>query len=272
MARIYKLKAREIARNGRVWMGIDAHKESWTFTIVDRERIVHQGSCESKRVHLESLVERLPGCAIEVVYEAGPTGYKLVTWLRELGCEAFMTAPSLVPIQRGNRVKTDRRDSVKLAELLRAGLLKPVLELSEKTYQDRELLRTREQLIRHRSDICRQIKSKLLFHGVELPDELGAKWSKRFLGWLASSPTGCRALDVCLAVLVRSYRDLTSQIQELISEIEQVAQSETYAERVALLCTIKGIGVLTAMSGAAYPMRSAMTEIFSMPTSVWSPG
>jgi transposase len=50
-----------------------------------------------------------------------------------MGCEAFMTAPSLVPVRTGDRVKNDRRDSVKLAELLRAGLLKPVSELSEQS-------------------------------------------------------------------------------------------------------------------------------------------
>ncbi len=59
MARIHKLQEREIARNARLWMGIDAHKDSWAITIVDGERIVHQGSCESKREHLESLVR---GC------------------------------------------------------------------------------------------------------------------------------------------------------------------------------------------------------------------
>lgn len=158
-----------------------------------------------------------------------------------------MTAPSLVPVQSGNRVKTDRRDSVKLAELLRAGLLRPVSELSEKTYQDRELLRTREQLMQHRSDICRQIKSKLLYHGVDLPEGLRPTWSKAFLEWLASGPTGLFALDISFAALVRSYRDLTGQIEQLTVVIERLAQSEAYRQRVELLRTVKGMGVLTAM-------------------------
>ena len=65
-------------------------------------------------------MKHLPVCRIHAVYEAGPTGYQLFRWLRELGCDAFMTLPSLVPVRKGERVKTDRRDSLKLAELLRA--------------------------------------------------------------------------------------------------------------------------------------------------------
>lgn len=247
MARIYRLKVQEIARNTTLWMGMDVHKESWAITIVDQERIVYQGACEAKPTHLEALLQRCPGCEITAVYEAGATGYKLVKWLRALGCEAFMTAPSLVPTQSGNRVKNDRRDSVKLAELLRAGLLRSVAELSQKTYEDRELLRTREQLMDHRSDICRQIKSKLLYHSVELPDGLRPTWSKTFLHWLESAPTGSKALDACFSALVHSYRDLTVRIEALTETIEQLAESDAYSERVKLVCSIKGIGVLTAI-------------------------
>jgi len=162
MAVVYTLKQSAIARDEEVWMGIDAHKASWAVTILGSEGVLHQGSYEAKRSHLEGLVDRLPGCRIHAVYEAGPTGYKLLMWLRQMGCEALMTPPSLVPIRAGDRVKTDRRDSAKLAELLRAGLLKPIFDLKEETYHHRELVRTRAQLIEHRSDICRQIKSKLL--------------------------------------------------------------------------------------------------------------
>jgi len=80
--------------------------------------------------------------------------------------EVIVVPPSLIPIESGNKVKTDKRDSRKLARLLEGNLLKRVYVLSEEDRADRELLRTRRQMVEHRNDVARQIKSKLLFHGM----------------------------------------------------------------------------------------------------------
>ena len=59
-------------------------------------------------------------------YEAGPTGYVLQRQLAAAGLDCRVVAPSLIPVKPGARIKTDRRDARKLAELLRAGLLTEV--------------------------------------------------------------------------------------------------------------------------------------------------
>jgi transposase len=59
-------------------------------------------------------------------YEAGPTGYGLYRLLKSLDHECLVVAPSLVPKKAGDRVKTNRRDAVSLAKLLRAGDLTAV--------------------------------------------------------------------------------------------------------------------------------------------------
>jgi transposase len=59
-------------------------------------------------------------------YEAGPLGYGLMRQLGERGVGCVVVAPALIPIKPGDRIKTDRRDARKLAELLRAGLLTAV--------------------------------------------------------------------------------------------------------------------------------------------------
>ena len=191
-----------IARDKSVWVGIDAHKESWHITVVDSENVLDKGSYETTRPHLEGLVKRLPGCRIRAVYEAGPTGCQLLRWLRELGCDAFMTPPSLVPVRKGERVKTDRRDSLKLAELLRAKMLARVHDLSDETYEHRELVRTREQIVRGRTRVRNQIKSTLLFHGVSIPAEVKDNWSKGHLAWLKSGPSGRPKIDASVFALL----------------------------------------------------------------------
>jgi transposase len=59
-------------------------------------------------------------------YEAGPLGYALKRELEALGLRCVVVAPALIPVKPGDRIKTDRRDARKLAELLRAGLLTEV--------------------------------------------------------------------------------------------------------------------------------------------------
>lgn len=60
---------------------------------------------------------------VHVVYGAGPTGYGLQRSLAAKGYRCEVIAPSLIPRRAGERIKTDRRDSVRLAELSRAGEL-----------------------------------------------------------------------------------------------------------------------------------------------------
>ena len=60
---------------------------------------------------------------LRVCYEAGPTGYELHRLLTSMGVGCEVVAPSLVPVARGDRVKTDRRDARRLVRLYRAGEL-----------------------------------------------------------------------------------------------------------------------------------------------------
>ena len=63
---------------------------------------------------------------LRVCYEAGPTGYVLYWQLTGMGIHCDVIAPTLIPVRAGDRVKTDRRDAVKLARSYRSGDLTPV--------------------------------------------------------------------------------------------------------------------------------------------------
>ncbi len=62
---------------------------------------------------------------------------------------------------------THMRDSRNIAKLLEINMLKKIYVLSEEDRANRELLRTRRQLMEHRSDVMRQIKSRLLLYGIK---------------------------------------------------------------------------------------------------------
>jgi transposase len=87
---------------------------------------------------------------IRFCYEAGPTGYGLYRLLKSLGHECLVVAPSLVPKKAGDRVKTNRRDAVSLAKLLRAGELTAVWVPDERHEAMRDLSRARQASTRMR--------------------------------------------------------------------------------------------------------------------------
>ena len=93
---------------------------------------------------LRKVLDKLgPRSTVHCCYEAGPTGYGLARSLKAEGWSCDVIAPSLVPMKSGERIKTDRRDAVKLAQNLRAGELVPVFIPDESTEAIRDLERAR---------------------------------------------------------------------------------------------------------------------------------
>ena len=113
-------------RGKEVFVGIDVHKESWQVTVRTEGEGVFHGRMPGQYHALQKILDRFRGSKIKVAYEAGPCGFGLHDQLKEDGVEGIVVAPSLIPIESGNRVKTDKRDSRKLAKLLEGNLLKEV--------------------------------------------------------------------------------------------------------------------------------------------------
>jgi len=120
---------------------------------------------------------------LQVCYEAGPTGYGLCRQLKRLGIKCIVVAPSLVPTKPGDRVKTDRRDAKKLAQLLRAGELTTVWTPAEDDEALRDLVRAREDA---KEDLLRakhRLLKFLLRHEIR-PAKGVRNWSNVHRKWL----------------------------------------------------------------------------------------
>lgn len=159
----------------------------------------------------------------------------------------MVTPPSLVP-RVGGRVKTDRRDSRKLASMLANGFLRRVHVLTPEERAHRQLLRTRNQIERHRKQTQAQIKSMLLFHGKRAAETVLERWSQAHVEWIANLSWDNPALKTSMEALVALYRHLDGQYKALTAEIAALAEAEKYRERAALLTQIPGMGIYTAMS------------------------
>lgn len=230
-----------------VYIGIDVHKESWHVTARADGEEIFNGRIPASYHSLMKLRERFQGCQVRVAYEAGPCGFTLYDMLGEDGIDAIVVPPSLIPVESGNRVKTDKRDSRKLARLLESNMLKKVHVLTEEERMHRELVRTRRQLVKHRGSVARQIKSKLLFYNISSPFPSKYGWGRPYIHWLKDLPCPSVYLRRSLDILIHLYEYLTGEIKAITKDVVGLSGSDKYAQKMELLKSIPGVGILTGM-------------------------
>ena len=107
------------------WIGIDDHADKWTIAQFagDGEKPAREFELMPDAAGYRKLIgfaKSLDG-EVRVAYEAGPCGYELYRRLLKAGIHCEVAAPSLTPVKPGNRVKTNRRDAIKIARTLRSG-------------------------------------------------------------------------------------------------------------------------------------------------------
>jgi transposase len=127
-------------------VGLDVHAESIAVAVAEAGGEVRSlGSVPNQESAVRRLIRRLgERKTLRVCYEAGPTGYVVYWWLTQLGVHCDVVAPTLVPVRAGDRVKTDRRDALKLARSYRAGDLTAVWVPDREHEALRDLVRARE--------------------------------------------------------------------------------------------------------------------------------
>src|SRR5436853_6220488 len=145
------------------------------------------GEFESSTTATSKLVRKLAAKYQRVTfcYEAGPTGYELHRQIKALGHECLVVAPSLISKKPGDRVKTNRRDAVSLAKLLRAGELTAVWVPDCRHEAMRDLTRAREAAMMDLRSKRQQVSAFLLRQGLHYPNDKQT-WTETHMSWLAS--------------------------------------------------------------------------------------
>lgn len=168
------------------YIGLDVHKASIAVAIAEEEGAPSSyGSIANDPAAVRKLMTRLggPDLRLRVAYEAGPTGYGVHRQLTSMGIECMVVAPSLIPKRPGDKVKTDRRDALKLARLLRSGDLTPVWVPDEAHEALRNLVRARADAKADQLRAKHRLSKFLLRQGCHPP--VGMKnWSQRHFQWL----------------------------------------------------------------------------------------
>jgi transposase len=229
-----------------VYVGIDLHRQRWHITIRTNDTELFSASIPGTWEALERALDPYRGHRLEAVYEAGYFGYWLHDRLAVYGAECIVTPPSLIPHEQANRVKTDRRDSRKLAHLLAKGMLKRIWVPSAQERQERQVVRRRRQLIQDRVRTQNRIKAELRFYGIELLEPQGP-WRQLYVENLKRLRLPTRWAQESFRSLLEQYDFLTEQIGKQTRLLKELARTESYRERVKILCSVPGIGLIAAM-------------------------
>ena len=168
------------------FVGLDVHAETIAVAVAEKDEEVRSlGVIPNRAESIRKLVKKLgPAEELRVCYEAGPTGYVLYWQLTALGAPCEVVAPTLVPVKSGERVKTDRRDALKLARSYRSGDLTPVWVPDAAHEALRDLVRAREAAKKDQLRARNRLSKFLLRHGKRPPAGVKSSWTGNYLLWV----------------------------------------------------------------------------------------
>jgi len=232
----------------KVHVGLDVHKDSITVGAAEAGRT--PGRVIGKTTHdvnkLLKMVGKLgqPG-QVHIVYEAGPTGYGLQRALQARGYVCEVIAPSQMPRRPGDRVKTDGRDCVQLAECSRAGQLRAVWVPDPADEAIRDLARAREDAVNSRTQARHQLKGFLLRHGVRYAGK--SSWSKAYCRWLAALNFDPQAAQTAFTEYWLAVQAGDERVQRLTQALQASVSGWRFEPVVAALQALRGIDVISAI-------------------------
>src|SRR5499427_3951961 len=229
------------------YVGVDVHKNTYTVTCVCQRQIVKTATVPAEPARFaESLSRWFPGAILSSAYEAGFSGFVLHRILTTAGITNIVVNPASIAVAANAKVKTDRRDSKRLAIDLADGRLRGIYVPTEAEALARLLPRTRAQIVEHRATIARQIKAKLHQCGLIAPSSRRLI-SSRYLREIATWPLPPE-LGVSLTLLAEQWRFATHQLVEMRRQLRDQAKAQDEIEKVYR--SVPGIGAVVARTFA----------------------
>jgi transposase len=237
-----------------LYIGVDASKTKHAIAVAENGRsgeVRYVGEIETNPSAVERFIKKMErkGRRLHFCYEAGPTGYGLYRQIVALGHVCDVVAPSLVPKRPGERVKTNRRDAISLARLLRAGELKPIWVPDAVHEAVRDLVRAREAAGEDLRKKRQQLQSFLLRHGRLFTGH--KNWSAAHTRWLAAQKFEHPAQQIVFQDHVDMVGDAGERLRRLETQIAELAPAWSMAPVVAAYQALRGVSFVVAVTFVA---------------------
>lgn len=237
-------KDRLYAENYDLFLGLDVDKSSIALSVRDRAGAIKSLKMPYEPQNLLSYVQKnYPDKAVAFAYEAGPTGFGLYDAIAGAGYKCLVVSPGSIPSAPNNRVKTNRLDSKKLAELLSGQQLKGVRIPTEPIRHLRSLVHLRYTYMQDIKAYKCRIKAELLNQGLAFPPApKGSQWSEGVMEALRNLK--------CVAVIGYKISSMVDHIQHLSKQTKlaeaairsHVNGNEDIKRSIEYLMSCPGIG------------------------------
>lgn len=226
-----------------IFVGIDVHKKTYAVSVVHEGGLVKRDTLPARPRRLLAYLEKFfPGSVIHSAYEAGFSGFSLHRILVANGIDNKVVNAASIEVGARDRVKTDKRDSLKIAVQLAAGRLSGIFVPNKEMEDNRELSRYRSTLIRDRNRIATRLKHKANYHGLIGPED-DRKVSSSWLRDQLEKEMG-PGLAFVFRELAGQWEALTLKIKELDKLLKDQAANDVRHEKVYR--SVKGVGPTAA--------------------------
>lgn len=231
-----------------LYIGMDVYKETISLAAASEgEETRHIGTIPNQTAALDRVIRKLSSSGKELcfVYEAGPGGYTLYRYLRQSGHACMVAAPPLIPRKPGERVKTDKRDAMMLARLLRAGELTGIYVPDIDDEAVRDLFRARCVARKAEKEARQNLLSFLLRIGRIYPGQ--RHWTKTHWCWLEALSLPHPLQQLTLQEYVDAIKQCQARVTRLDGMLQDAAKQWKREPEVRRLQTLRGVSFFTAI-------------------------
>ena len=241
-----------MSKDTLIFIGLDTHKESSEVAYVPDGRTSscqHYGKIPTTKQAITKLarqfVSKYPGATLHFVYEAGPCGYWVYRLLTSLGHCCYVVAPSLIARKPGDRVKTDKRDAMMLAQRLKQCDLTPIYVPEPEDEAIRDLSRARETAMHDLNDARYQFKAFLLRNNIRY--EGPANWSLKHLRWLAQLVLPHPCQQIVQQEHMQTIMERQRRLERLDNELAHQVRSWRYYPVIKAIQAMRGVQLRVAV-------------------------
>jgi transposase len=234
-----------------LFIGLDTHKSFCEIAHIEDHygaKPIHHGRIKTTKSAIIKLARqyqsKYPTATLHFVYEAGPCGYWIYRLLTSLGHCCYVVAPSLIPKKPGDKVKTDKRDALKLAKLLKSEDLTPIYVPESEDEAIRDLSRARETAMKDLKDAKYQLKGFFLRNNITC--NVKDNWTKKHLHWLTEFVLPHTSQQIVLQEMIQTITERIKRVERLVNELDHQIKSWRFYPVVKALQAMRGIRLLVA--------------------------